>query len=107
MAQQGERGLQPQNILQAAQADFARSKRNQRRAELIVAGYVQDGDMGYEPYAFHRRHVRKATNTRELMVLALMEPQLVLGEKKSAKYNTRLIYSNAQLLLGAIKLARG
>lgn len=84
--------LKPQNIVQAAQADFARARRNAEQAKYK--------DHSYEPYAFHRRHVRRARSPHDLMLLALMDPAAAM---KTAKANTRMIYDNAGLLLQALR----
>lgn len=88
--------LKPQNIIQAAQADMARSGRNAERAE--------NKDHEYEHYAFHRKHVRRAHTPAELIRLALMDPWIA---QKSAKPNTRLIYGDGLLLVQALKVAEG
>lgn len=90
--------LSPNSVLQAARADMRRKIRN---AEI---GKLAFGCDGYEQYAFHRKHVRKAIDAEELLVRALMEPGLGLG---SDKYNTRLLYGDGGLLFAAIQLARG
>lgn len=84
--------LKPRNVLQAAEADIKRRRRN-----------IAPGAVGYEHYAFHRIHVRRSVDTEDLLVRALMNPMPGLH---SAKYNTRLLYANATLLLAAIHLAR-
>lgn len=86
--------LKPQNIVQAAEADLARQRRNAEQAK--------HRDASYEPYAFHRKHVRRAMGVRDLMVLALMDPMVA---EKTAKHNTRMIYGDARLLLDAIRIA--
>jgi hypothetical protein len=93
-------GLKPQNIVQAAEADLKRQRRNLRRAELMPFGLAEDG-VSYEPYAFHRKHVRRVHAVRELILLALMDSNT---GAKTAKPNTRLIYGDARLLVDAIKL---
>lgn len=84
--------LKPQNIVQAAEADLKRAARNVERAFAEQAGY--------EPYAFHRKHVRRAGTANELLLLALMDPTIA---EKTVKPNTRMIYRDARLLLDAIK----
>ena len=83
--------LKPQNIIQAAQADLARKRRNAARAK--------ERDHEYEQYAFHRAHVRRARDARELIRLALMDPWVA---NDSAKVNTVLIYNDARLLVAAL-----
>lgn len=84
--------LKPQNIAQAAEADFARARRNAEQAKYR--------DHSYEPYAFHRRHVRRAKSPHDLLLMALMDPMVA---EKSAKANTRMIYNNSGLLLQALR----
>jgi hypothetical protein len=88
--------LKPSSLVQAAQADMRRRARNAETAKTL-------GTQSYEPFAFHRTHVRKAVDAEDLLVRALMEPGL---GRASGKYNTRLIYSNGELLLKAIHLVR-
>ena len=85
--------LKPSSLLHAAQADLRRRARNSDK------GFGGDS---YEHFAFHRKHVRKAVDVRDLLVRALMEPGL---GQASGKYNTRLIYSSGETLLRAIHLA--
>ena len=84
--------LKPQNIVQAASADFARRSRNSVQAEY--------SDPSYEHYAFHRGHVRRARDVKQLLVLALMDP---LPGLASAKGNTKMIYGDTMLLLAAVR----
>lgn len=87
--------LKPSTVLQAAAEDIRRHARNKEAASL--------GDASFEHFAFHRKHVRKAEDVESLLVRALMEPGLGLA---SAKYNTRLLYSDGALLKAAIDLLR-
>lgn len=89
--------LKPSSLLQAAEADLKRRRRNAAAADAF-------GTASYEQFAFHRSHVRKAMDAEDLLVRALMEPGLGLA---SGKYNTRLIYGDGGALLEAIYLARG
>lgn len=86
--------LKPASLVKAAEADLARRMRNAHEAG--------GQHPSYEQFAFHRSHVRKAVDAQDLLIRALMEPGLGLA---SAKYNTRLIYSNGGLLRKAIDLA--
>jgi len=88
--------LKPVNIIQAADADLRRIKRNAEEAEYV--------DPHYEHYAFHRKHVHAAKSARELIIFALMEPHVCA---KTNKANMKLIYGNAQLLIEAIKVVGG
>lgn len=85
-------GLKPQNIVQAAEADFIRVRRNAEEAK--------HKDHSYEPYAFHRKHVRQADTVRGLLLLALMDPAVAINTSKD---NTRMIYQNAPLLVDALR----
>lgn len=87
--------LKPVNILQAAEADLRRIKRNAEEA-----GYV---DPHYQHYAFHRTHVHAAKSARELMIFALMEPHVVKATTNKA--NMKLIYGDAKLLTEAIRMS--
>jgi hypothetical protein len=84
--------LKPQNLIQAADADLRRIKRNSVEAEYV--------DPHYEHYAFYRKHVHAAKSARELMIFALMEPHVCARTNKA---NMKLIYGNARLLIEAIK----
>jgi len=85
--------LKPQNIIQAAAADLRRKQRNAEQAK--------HRDHSYEPYAFHRTHVRRAISAHELVLLALMDGPVA---DKTAKENTRMIYGNARLLVDAMRI---
>jgi hypothetical protein len=87
--------LKPSTVVQAAEEDIRRHRRNKEAAE--------DGDLSFEQFAFHRKHVRKAVDALDLLVRAYVEPGVGLS---SAKYNTWLLYSSEQLLQDAIDLAR-
>jgi hypothetical protein len=99
-----EMPLKPQNIVQAAEADLKRKHRNAVRAGF-EEGYKHacPYEGGYEQYAFHRKHVRRASTAHQLLVLALADPT---AAEKTAKANTRMIYRNAGLLLDAISITR-
>ena len=83
--------LLPQNVLQAAEADLMRRIRNKVSARQGT----------FELYAFHRSHVRAAKTIEQLVTYALMHPQLGLV---SHKRNTRVLYSDAVLLVRALRL---
>lgn len=95
--------LRPGSVLAAAEADLRRRARNAETASARVAS-PNDASEAYEPYAFHRNHVRRAIDARELLTLALMDP---LPGLQSDKDNTRLIYGNARLIASAIQLTEG
>lgn len=88
--------LKPQNLIQAAEADLKRATRN---AEIAMEAKHRGGTGHYEQFAFHRDHVRRADTARELIVLALMNPNI-----KTAKPNTKMIYGDATLLFQAVLL---
>jgi hypothetical protein len=85
--------LKAPNLIQAAASDL---KRKQRKAE--------GAERRAEPYAFHRLHVRKAKEPRELIALAAAEPE---RGQASGKRNTRLIYAARELLARALDLLGG
>ncbi len=87
--------LKPSSLLATARADLKRWMRNAEEA--------QTQSPAYEHYAFHRKHVRRATDDVDLLTRALMDPVPGL---ESGKFNTRLIYGNAGLLLAAIRMTR-
>lgn len=97
--------LKPQNLVQAAEADLKRRQRN-------MSGETFGGVL-FERYAFHRDHVRRAKNIKQLLLLALMDPPLKVFEYPeqewpvvriaTMKKETRLIYSDGALLVRAIR----
>jgi hypothetical protein len=91
--------LKPRNLIQAADADLARRKRNMRRYELAAQG-VDCGDR-VELYAFYAPHVRKAKTAHDLIALALNRNA---GALKCTKKNTRLIYGDLALLRDALTI---
>jgi len=91
--------LTPGSVLGAARADMKRKIAN---AEIGKQPFGYSG-YGYEHYAFHRRHVRRAVDAADLLARASNEPEAGLTSKK---YNTRLLYSDVQLIRAAIELAR-
>lgn len=91
--------LKPSSIWQAAMADLKRRERNKN----VV------GD--YERYAFHRDHVERAETANDLIRAAIKdiedaeaaEVPVIAKGRKSGKANTRLIYSNVELLKAALQ----
>jgi hypothetical protein len=81
--------LKPISIIDAAKADLRRRQGNR--------------GTGREHYAFHRLHVRKASDPAELLAVALRDRQRGLT---SGKRWTRLIYGDEPLLQRALELAR-
>ena len=85
--------LKPSSIVAAAAADI-------RKAERKAARQADR----FEPYCFHRRHVRKAEGARELIALAADDRARGIS---SGKRITRLIYGDAELLAAALRMVRG
>jgi hypothetical protein len=78
--------LKPRNIVQAAEADLARRKRNMLRHKgEPTPGHGDETEI----YAFYAPHVRKAKNARQLIEMAWKQPFRGL---QCEKKNTRLIY---------------
>lgn len=97
--------LKPQNLVQAAKADLARRERN--RGRYPFTDPLIDGPM--EPYAFHRKHVSKAENVRDLLVRAANNPSVAVPETRddkpvTAKRETAIIYGDTDLIRRAIEL---
>ena len=90
--------LKPMNLVQAAAADISRRSRNIARHE----GTLHDA---MEPYAFTAAHVRRARD--ELHLLQLAKRQAMRRAPKTEKKNTRLIYSDVDLLKKAIAILDG
>jgi len=79
--------LKPSSIWSAAQNDLAIREKNQE-------------DSGVRHYAFHRDHVRNASSPNDVIRAALKDPEKGIA---SAKFNTRLIYSDVERLKAALK----
>jgi hypothetical protein len=77
--------LKPTSIIYAARCDLLAKDKNDSKI----------------PYAFHKQHVGKAKNVRQLLELALKDRKRGV---KSREYNTRLIYRNEELLQRALKI---
>lgn len=80
--------LKPKMIWDCAMADMARRERN------------KDGRGRPEHYAFHRKHVLKAESANDIIRAAIKD--IDLG-RRSAKRDTRLIYSDPELLKEALR----
>lgn len=89
--------LRPINILQAAEADLMRRIRNKGQ---YLQGMSRPREK-FEPYAFHREHVRRAKTIEQLLVIALMQPAAGLRSKKR---NTKMLYGDGALLVQALRL---
>lgn len=85
--------LRPSSVVATAQADLRRAARNKERFGEPC-----------EFYAFHRKHVTKAARGIDASPKKLIEIALADMErgKVSGKYNTRLLYSDEQLLKSAL-----
>lgn len=105
--------LKPGSVVQAAETDLLRCMRNSERARE-----PSSWDGGFEPYAFHRRHVNRAmkpghsSTAAELLTLALADTMRGADGvgRDSVKPNTRMLYRDPDLLRAAIahmKLAEG
>lgn len=80
--------LKPKMIWDCAMADIARRERNKD-----CVGWP-------EHYAFHRKHVLKAESANDIIRAAIKD--IDLG-RRSAKRDTRLIYSDPELLKEALR----
>lgn len=96
-------GLKPGAVRGAADADAKRYERNAKR-------YAHDHGSGggYEVYAFHRDHVRKAMRNGygqgfDIIAEALKDRRRGLD---SGKPTTRALYGAEELLQAAINLQR-
>ena len=81
--------LKPSSIWSAAMEDLKRREFNKQAA----------GD-SFRPYAFHRRHVIKASTANDVIRAAIAEPGLGIV---SGKRDTRLLYSDVELLKAALR----
>ena len=84
--------LKPSSIWQAAMADLKRRAHNSSVSKSGVGNYRQ--------YAFHRFHVAKAATANDLIRSAIASPGL---GQLSGKRDTRLIYSDVDLLKAALQ----
>lgn len=85
--------LKASSIVAAARADLA--KVSHKRAKRLDR---------YEPYCFHRTHVRAAKSAADLISRALDDRERGLSSGKKA---TRLIYGDQELLAAALIASRG
>ena len=81
--------LKPSSIWSAAMEDLKRRAHN-----------VEPGVDTYRHYAFHRKHVIKASTANDIIRAAIAEPGL---GQVSGKKDTRLLYSDVELLKLALK----
>lgn len=123
--------LHPRNVVQAAERDLRTKKRRREvqsgrkeyrkaakawkaaaseaeRASLSAKMDETSGWMGADlpppQYAFRRDHAERALNVRELIRLAIDEPDWN-GEGREDSYNTTLLYEQPALLRAALALA--
>jgi hypothetical protein len=80
--------LKPANIIQAANADL--KLREKKRAEQADQT---------EPYAFARRHVKRAHSPGHLIAMAYFEP---LVAASTDKRGTMIVYSDPDVLRQAL-----
>ena len=85
--------LKPSSVWAAAMNDL-----ESRRHNIDADGQGWDGR--YRHYAFHRKHVIKATSANDIIRAAIADPQI---GRASHKYNTRLLYSDLELLKRALR----
>lgn len=81
--------LKPSSIWAAAMEDLRRREFNCDKAR-------QDR---FKIYAFHRKHVVKASTANDILRAAIAQPGLGLASGKKA---TRLLYSDIELLKAAL-----
>lgn len=84
--------LKPSMIWRCAMDDLDRFIHN----KTVAA----EGTGEYKQYAFHRRHVAKAGTANDILRAAIAEPGLGLA---SGKRDTRLLYSDVELLKAALQ----
>jgi len=89
--------LKPSMIWRCAMDDIERRAHNH-----AVATNGNDGE--FKHYAFHRRHVLKASTANDILRAAIAEPGL---GQASGKRDTRLLYSDVELLKAALQKRRG
>lgn len=93
-------GLRPQNLVQAAQADIERRKRNQEIAE-------QQWRVPYEPYVFLKEHVKNGDGIFGILAMALEHARKVIADpkkKRPRKRLARIIYTDPELIADALEL---
>jgi len=81
--------LKPSMIWRCAMDDLARRVRN-----------TDPKSVEYEHYAFHRKHVAKASTANDILRAAIAEPGL---GQASGKRDTRLLYADVELLKAALQ----
>lgn len=82
--------LKPSSIWAAAMEDLKRRAFNTDKARADR----------FKVYAFHRKHVLKATTANDIIRAAIAEPGL---GQASGKRDTRLLYSDVELLKAALQ----
>lgn len=81
--------LKPSMVWRCAQDDLARKQHN-RTADIATIKH----------YAFHRKHVMKAETPNDILRAAIAEPGRGMA---SSKRDTRLLYSDVELLKAALQ----
>lgn len=84
--------LKPSMVWRCAMDDLDRRSHN----AAVQAG----GEGEFKRYAFHRRHVIKASTANDVLRAAIAEPGL---GRASGKRDTRLLYSDVELLKAALQ----
>jgi len=99
MPQKTYDGLRPRNLVQAAQADIQRRKRNQEIAE-------KQWQIPYEQYAFLKEHVKNGDGTFGILAMALEHSRKVIAnpELRPKKRLARIIYTDPELIADALAL---
>lgn len=94
--------LKPSSIWQAAMADLERRKKNRHEGNGVPEEY--------QHYAFHRTHVEKAETANDIIRAAIADVEGSYGRDAkpsigaaSGKPQTRLLYSNLDLLRKALQ----
>ena len=90
--------LKPSMIWGAAMEDLKRREHNEAVAASRKTTFPRKDE--YKQYAFHRRHVLGAGTANDILRAAIAEPALGLA---AGKRNTRLLYSDVELLKAALK----
>lgn len=89
--------LKPSMIWRCAMDDLARREHN---AEIGSCEPGRPNDGKFKHYAFHRHHVVKANTANDILRAAIAEP----GKgRASGKKDTRLLYSDVELLKAALQ----
>lgn len=88
--------LKPSMVWRCAMDDLERRKHNEGLKTFVGVPLSST----FKHYAFHRRHVVKASTANDILRAAIAEPGLGLA---SGKKDTRLLYSDVELLKAALQ----